>query len=126
MPENSTPLIDNAENIISQQEHKITFSDLDYNNHTNNISYISLAFEGMPVEFVKHNYPKVLDIKYLQETFLYDNLQCTIYQNGEHFLYKIINKKDNSDVCIINSHWTSCNFDTQEFYNVLNQIRNKV
>lgn len=110
--------------LVNYKEHKITFSDLDYNGHTNNISYISLSLEGMPAEFLNKNRPKVMNIIYLQETFLNDNLRCEMYKKNDIYGCRIKNPKDNSDVCIINSTWQSNNMNPEEFFKILDVVRN--
>jgi len=114
--------VDDGE-IISNNEHSITFSDIDYNNHTNNISYVSFALEGLDTDYIQNNYPKILDIKYLQETFLNDNLKCTVQKKDNTFLHTIINAKDNSTVCIVHSIWQQNNMKPETFFELLNIIR---
>jgi len=121
----SFDFIDDVE-LISSQEHKITISNLDYNNHTNNISYLDFCFADMPENYINDNYPKVIEVKYLQETFLNDVLKCEIYQNDSVFSYKILNAKDDSLVCLVKSIWKDNNMTPDAFFDVLDNIKSKL
>ena len=115
--------LDGIGDLLKTQNHKITFSDIDYNGHTNNISYISLGLEGLPVEFIKYNRPKLMNIIYLQETFLNDVLKCEIYKKDDVYGFRIKNPKDDSDVCIINASWRDDNMTPEKFFEVLDAIK---
>ena len=112
--------------LVSTNNHTITFMDLDYNKHTNNISYLLLGVEGMPAEFVKVHHPRTIAIKYLQETFLGDTLEIKTYQDGEEFLYDIVKAEDNSSVCTIKANWQAYEFTPDDYYKVLAEVLGSV
>lgn len=112
-----------SDRVISNNLHKITFTDLDYNGHTNNISYVSLGLEGMPVDYIRGHFPKALDVRYLQETFLNDTLRCEIECKSNMLEHRITNEKDGSLVCLINSIWQDDYMDIPKFFKVLEEVK---
>ena len=85
-------------------KHTINLSDIDFNNHVNNKSYINLAQKSMQ-EYCKNHSLKKLSVKYSKESFLGDTLVCktskTEFENT--FIHKIM-LNDNSICDIITSY----------------------
>ena len=89
--------------------HTINLSDLDFNKHVNNKSYINIAEMSASVEFRKNNTVKQLSIRFNRETFLGDILTCVTYgtNNAKTFVHKI--EKDGIPVCDIATTWEGVN-----------------
>ena len=85
--------------------HKINLSDLDFNKHVNNKSYINLAENAVPDEFKKTNTIKQLKVKFSRESFLNDVLTCTTYTTNTENLYVHKIEKDGVSVCDISTLW---------------------
>ena len=87
-------------------EHKMNLSDLDFNNHVNNKSYINIAEMTAPVEYKKSHSLKQLNIRFNKETFLNDILTCSLYTTDSPniFVHKL--EKDGVSVCEISTKWT--------------------
>ena len=85
--------------------HKINLSDLDFNKHVNNKSYINLAENAAPDEFKKTNTIKQLKVKFNRESFLNDVLTCTTYKTDTPKLYVHKIEKDDVSVCDISTLW---------------------
>lgn len=85
--------------------HTNNLSDLDFNNHVNNKSYINLAEMTAPDEFKRKHSLKKLNIKFNQETFLGDILTCSTYKTDleKTYIHKI--EKDGISVCDILTSW---------------------
>ncbi|MBQ7450291.1 hypothetical protein IJS77_02645 [bacterium] len=92
---------------ISEISHIINLSDLDFNKHVNNKSYINIAEMTMDNEFKKSHTIKNMNIKFIKETFLNDALTCATYKTNseETFVHKI--EKDGETVCQISTSWTN-------------------
>lgn len=84
---------------IVEREHVVTVRDLDFNRHVNNLSYIGMVLDTVPVEHLAKYNVQNYNVKFIKEAFLDDILVCKIFQNEENFECKIIDKKDNSDIC---------------------------
>lgn len=90
---------------ISSITHTNNLSDIDFNNHVNNKSYINLAELTAPEEFQDTHMLRELNIKFNKETFLGDILKATTYKTSEqnYFVHKIT--KGETDVCDITTRW---------------------
>jgi acyl-ACP thioesterase len=80
-------------------------SDVDFNKHVNNKSYINLAEMTAPAEFMQNHTLKSLHVRFNRETFLGDTLQCTTYKTTEPKTYAHIIEKDGTSVCDIVTTW---------------------
>ncbi len=90
---------------VSKITHINNLSDLDFNNHVNNKSYINLAEMTASSEFKKTYALKNLNIKFNKETFLGDTLTCTTYKTAIPDTYNHIIEKDGVSVCDISTSW---------------------
>ena len=90
---------------VSEIKHTNNLSDLDFNNHVNNKSYINLAEMTSNDEFRKTHTLQSLNIRFNKETFLGDTLICTTYSTDEanKYVHKI--EKDGVPVCDIMTKW---------------------
>ncbi|MCR5266330.1 MAG: hypothetical protein K6E29_07030 [Cyanobacteria bacterium RUI128] len=89
----------------SKIEHTNNLSDIDFNSHVNNKSYINLAEMTVPEEFRKTHKLRSLNIRFNKETFLGDTLICTANktENPNQFTHTI--EKDGVSVCDILTVW---------------------
>lgn len=90
---------------ISEIEHKMNLSDLDFNNHVNNKSYINIAEMTAPSEYKKTHFLKQLSIRFNQETFLNDLLICSLYKTDIPNVYVHKLEKEGVPVCEILTKW---------------------
>ncbi|WP_372521119.1 acyl-ACP thioesterase domain-containing protein [Candidatus Ruminimicrobiellum ovillum] len=90
---------------FNELTHKINLSDLDFNKHVNNKSYINLAEMTAPDEFKKTHTVKNLKVKFNRESFLNDVLTCTTYTTNTENLYVHKIEKDGISVCDISTLW---------------------
>ena len=94
-----------ATEIYTKIEHTNNLSDLDFNKHVNNKSYVNIAELTAPDEFRKTHKLKSLSIRFNRETFLGDKLICTANRtaNPNQFTHTI--EKDGVSVCDIATIW---------------------
>ena len=90
---------------VNEITHINNLSDLDFNNHVNNKSYINLAEMTASEEFRKNNSLKTLNIRFNKETFLGDKLICSAYKTEKENEYTHIVEKDGISVCDIATSW---------------------
>ena len=90
---------------VSEIVHTTNLSDIDFNNHVNNKSYINIAEMTETEEFRKTRTLENLYIKFNKETFLGDVLNCYAYRTDvkNTYVHKIMN--NNESVCDIVTHW---------------------
>ena len=92
--------------IYNQITHQNNLSDLDFNNHVNNKSYINLADMTTKTDFKETHQLKQLNIKFNKETFLGDVLKCITYNSVNSDTLVHIVEKDGESVCDITTEWT--------------------
>jgi len=97
-------LLENEEK-VSEITHTNNLSDLDFNKHVNNKSYINLAEMTANDDFRANHTLKSLNIKFNRETFLGDNLICTTYKTNTPLTYNHVVEKDGISVCDISTSW---------------------
>lgn len=90
---------------VSAIEHKMNLSDLDFNNHVNNKSYINIAEMTAPFEYKKTHVLRELKIRFSHETFLNDVLTCYLYKTDTPNVYAHKLEKDGVSVCEILTKW---------------------
>lgn len=102
-------ILPQATEVYTKIEHKNNLSDIDFNKHVNNKSYINLAEMTAPDEFRKTRVLKNLHIRFNKETFLDDILTCTTNRTELPDTYTHIIEKDGVSVCDIVSVWNERN-----------------
>lgn len=92
--------------VYTKLEHKNNLSDLDFNKHVNNKSYVNIAELTVPDEFRKTHKLKSLNIRFNKETFLGDILTCTTNKTENENVFTHIIEKDDGSVCDIVTVWS--------------------
>ena len=102
-------ILPQATEVYTKIEHKNNLSDIDFNKHVNNKSYINLAEMTAPDEFRKTRVLKNLHIRFNKETFLDDILIGTTNRTELPDTYTHIIEKDGISVCDIVTVWDERN-----------------
>lgn len=97
--------IPQTKEMINEIKHQNNLSDLDFNNHVNNKSYINIAELSINNDYRKTHNLKQLNIKFNQETFLGDTLTCSTYKTDTSDELLHIIEKDGKSVCDISTKW---------------------
>ena len=58
-------------------------SDIDFNGHVHNVSYLKIALSAIPYELSKTNVLKKMVIKFLRQSFINETLTCSIEKDAE-------------------------------------------
>ena len=90
---------------LSEITHTINLSDIDFNCHVNNKSYINLVEMTESDEFKQKNIIKHLNVRFNRETFLGDILKCSTYTTETENFYAYRIEKDGESVCEISILW---------------------
>ena len=86
-------------------EHLVNVTDLDFNGHVCNRSYLSISMATLPLEFIKAYSPKYIHIKFARESFLGETLTCKVStDNALTYWYDIVNSNGKA-ICNIYSEW---------------------
>jgi len=91
------------EKVLLQSFH-VRYSDLDLNNHVNNIKYIEWAMEGVNPEYKKSHIPFSMEINFLAEAKYNDLVDLSMEKKSlENFLHSLYIA--NKEICRIKSGW---------------------
>lgn len=86
-------------------EHIVNVTDLDFNGHVCNRTYLSISMATLPLDFIKTYSPKYIHIKFAREAFFGETLTCKVSENGNlSYWFDIVNNKG-KDICNIYSTW---------------------
>lgn len=92
---------------ISSIIHRVTVTDIDFNGHTNNQSYVRIATSMAPLEFSRNHSIKWLHVRFSRESFLNDELCCSLRQVDNNSFTTTVTKNGQADVvCQITSEWS--------------------
>ena len=90
-----------AEQVV---EHKVVYSDIDFNCHMNTMRYIALMVDMLDIELLKQNVPFRLDIHFMNECVLGQQLKVAMQQVGNNSLFEII-RQDGVVACRASFEW---------------------
>lgn len=94
-------IIKDENHIISKRKPIINYSDTDFNHHVNNISYVRWALRSMPNEYRNDYIIKSVDVSWLKQTFLNDNIEIVttsednkaLTNDNATFYHKLLRKE---------------------------------
>lgn len=89
--------------------HRVNITDLDFNGHVCNRSYLSIATATAPVQFISTHDPVHVSIRFIREAFFGQDLNCTVTREpGKDNYVHLITGEDGAEICRIHSIWTPC------------------
>jgi len=91
--------------VLKQISHKVNQLDLDFNGHVNNRSYVSIAMLTVPDEFLTAHRTNRFVIHWLRESYLGENLTCTLRQIDASTYVHLITKENGETAAEIFSVW---------------------
>lgn len=90
---------------LKDVEHLVNVTDLDFNGHVCNRTYLLISTATQPLEFIKKYTPRHLHIKFCREAFFGETLTIKVSNDGdEKYWYDIVNSKGKA-ICNIYSEW---------------------
>ena len=87
--------------LVNEVTFKATYSDLDYNGHVNNLSYLMWGVESLPENFRNSHKVKNCSLVFHRECFLNDEIQTQMYRDGDNFNFLIKRKNDDEIACMV-------------------------
>ena len=85
-------------------EHKVVYSDIDFNRHVNTMRYLRMLLNTLPIEYLTDNRPMRLDIHFAKECRLGEVLTIGYEQRDNLSLFEIRNG-DNAVACTACIEW---------------------
>ncbi len=91
--------------LVQSVHHQVNVTDLDFNGHVSNRTYLAIALGTFTPEFIRNFSPRYLHIKFKKESFFGQSLTCNVCQDeNHHFWYDILNG-EGEDLCNVYAEW---------------------
>jgi medium-chain acyl-[acyl-carrier-protein] hydrolase len=88
------------------KEFEVRLSDLDPNQHVNNVCYVEWALDTLPVEFSKTHRVSDLDISFVGEGQYGDSVEArTLRQSDEVYCHQVSSKATTKKLALIRTKW---------------------
>ena len=113
-----------SDSLISETAHLTTQSDMDFNKHVGNRSYINYAVSDFPEDFAESHFVSSLAIKFCRQTFVGDTLISRCFRIGESELDYIVRMAlpSGGEACILRIGWGGRTLPEPD---AVNEIRRK-
>lgn len=94
--------------VDSEREFKVRFSDIDINNHVNNVKYYEWAFESLPQDILENYSLKSVKLTYKKEAKLGDIIAARAevkLGREEYICYHKVSDGMKSELCFAETEW---------------------
>ena len=101
------PQIKAEKSLQKTAEHTVNISDLDFNGHVCNRSYLRFAMNTAPLEYLNRYKPERIHVKFVREAFLNEVLTCAVnkYDTEKDIFSHEITGEGGKPVCNIYTEW---------------------
>jgi medium-chain acyl-[acyl-carrier-protein] hydrolase len=86
----------------------VRYSDLDINQHVNNVSFVEWIVEGVPFAVLKTSVPAEIEINFLAEAFYDDRIQAFFHpldSNNTEFHHSLTRQQDGRELARARTVW---------------------
>jgi acyl-ACP thioesterase len=89
-----------------QAEFRVNWHDLDFNEHLNNVHYITWMLEALPKEVLQGQQLQILNIMYKEECYWKDPLSAQAESSGNgKYQHRLINQQTGKEVARMDTFW---------------------
>ena len=85
-------------------EHRVVYSDIDFNSHMNTMRYIALMVDMLDIELIKSNRPLRIDVHFMNEC-VYGQLLKVGMQSAENQIFFEVVREDGVVACRASFVW---------------------
>ena len=103
--EDNFPKMKVPKNPISERKFEVRLSDLDINQHVNNVKYIEWALESVPFDIWKIKILSDLEVSFRSETKYGERIIIQSEQDGDDFIHNVISEDDQRDLALLKTTW---------------------
>lgn len=103
--EDSFPNMISPKNPNSEIQFDVRLSDLDINQHVNNVKYIEWALESVPFEIWKTKVLSQLEISFRSETKYGESIIIQSERNEDVFMHNVISENDQRSLALVQTTW---------------------
>ncbi|GJM32764.1 MAG: acyl-ACP thioesterase [Saprospiraceae bacterium] len=94
------------EQVDIEENFRVNWHHLDFNQHLNNTQYIAWMLDAMPKEYLQNGTLKRLEIQYRHECKYQDMLWAQTQQIGDKtFIHRLINQENQQEVAFAKTLW---------------------
>jgi acyl-ACP thioesterase len=86
-------------------EKRISYSDLDLNDHVNNIKYLEWILDSYNLEYFKENTIESVEMNYIAEAKYGDNIFTSIEKNSNEHFHTVIRQDDEKELFRAKISW---------------------
>lgn len=99
-------VVDTSNKVFDRDvEHLVNVTDLDFNGHVCNRTYLFISLATLPLDFIKKYSPSYINIKFTREAFFGEKLVIRISKDGdEKYWYDVLNSQGKC-ACAIYTEW---------------------
>ena len=97
--------------VLSRHDHERTFfarySDLDINQHVNNVRFVEWVIEGVPPAVLKTSVPTEIEVNFLAEAFYEDQIHsaCCMDPSTSEMLHRLTRRQDDRELARARTVW---------------------
>ena len=103
--ESTFPKMKSPKNPNSEIQYDVRLSDLDINQHVNNVKYIEWSLESVPFEIWRTKVLSELEISFRSETKYGESILIQTERNEDIFLHNVISKNDKRSLALVQTTW---------------------
>ena len=81
------------------------FHDIDVHDHVNNVRYLTWMLDGLDANFLRRNTAGELEINFLAEGFIGDEMEVRTEGTGTSRLQSLVRLSDEVEMCRMRSEW---------------------
>ena len=114
VPDRPAPLADepsapSAPSSVNREVHlTIRHSDLDVNQHVNNVAYLDWALEAVPSDFREAHTLAEVDLAFKAESVFGDRVVSAVGPDGAALAHALTRQSDSTPLAFVRTHWTPC------------------
>jgi acyl-ACP thioesterase len=105
--EDHFPKLPKISEINFEKQFNVRRSDLDINQHVNNVNYIEWAVESVPGEIYNSKVLKELEINFRAESTYGDRIIAQSQVQNDTCFHKLTRSDDNRELAIVRTRWNS-------------------
>ena len=83
----------------------VRYSDLDLNNHVNNVKYLEWVLDGYPIEFFEQNILSSVELNFLAEAIYGDEIEIFSEIDSDNYLHSVKRKSDGKELFRTRIEW---------------------
>ncbi len=94
-----------VKNTISQSNYTVRYSDIDMNDHMNNMQYLRIILDSYSWEWLNSHSAEIINVNFKTESKINDELVINTSAEKDIFVHQVIRKRDKATVTLLKVKW---------------------